>query len=219
VGAKIRKRTDLAMPVWQIDVEWQGKRVRRNHGGNERAAQIEAQRILKRLQEGLPVDGRTGSSTIRTYGQAWLAKLDNRTAADDRRTFKIHIEPRLGTKRLEQLDSLDVRAWIATMASEPLEATGRPPNARTVRNAHSVLSRMLSDAVADRLIDLNPATAERIGKKALPRPGRNRMSPGPRDHLAQLLEADKEVPLDRRVLYALQYLTGMRQIDVPATRR
>lgn len=217
MGARVRLRSDLRSPQYEINVTWQGQRVRRLAGANRRRAEQEAADILRALKAGQPVSEHTGASTLDTYATPWLAALTNRTREDDRRLYRRHIGPRLGTRRLDQLDQLDVRAWIAAMAAEPLEATGRPPKARTVRNAHSVLSRMLSDAVADRLIAVNPASAERIGKKALPRAGRNRQSPGPRDHALQLME-DERIPLDRRVLYALQYLTGMRIGEAVARR-
>jgi integrase len=88
----------------------------------------------------------------------WLPTMTSRvrpTTYDSyRRIVGAHIVPRLGTESLQRLERSTVGRWIAELAD-----SGLAP--KTVRNAHAVLTKALSDAVEMELVSRN--VASRVG--------------------------------------------------------
>lgn len=181
---------------------WEGRAIRERVDGDARAAErIERQRkreIALGTYQG--PDGHTAAVSLDAYADRWLARRATRTAEDDRQRYRDHIAPRLGKRKLEELRPKDVADMIEELRADGLKA-------RTIRNVHSVLVSMLKSAVFDELVDRNVAAG--LPRGVLPTPGQRTTPPGERGDAARLIGAT-EIEPDRRALYALLYLGGMR---------
>jgi integrase len=96
--------------------------------------------------------------TIGSLGPAWLARQRGHMKPSGFRTldsiWRTHVEPRWGSVRLGDVRHTDVAAWTAELAAHY--------SATLVRTAHSVLARILDDAVRDRLLASNPARGVKL---------------------------------------------------------
>jgi integrase len=91
-------------------------------------------------------------------GPPWLARQLGHMKPSGHRSlesaYHTHVAPRWGQVRLGDVRYSDVQAWISELAT-----THRPT---IVRTAHSVLARILDDAVADRMLATNPARGVKL---------------------------------------------------------
>lgn len=181
---------------------WKGRAIRERVDGDARAAE-KLERDRKReiaLGTYQGPDGHTAQISLDAYADRWLARRTTRTADDDRQRYRDHISPRLGKRKLEDLRPKDVADMVDELRADGLKA-------RTIRNVHSVLVSMLKSAVFDELVDRNVAAG--LPRGVLPTPGQRTTPPGARGDAARLIGAT-EINPDRRALYALLYLGGMR---------
>ena len=77
--------------------------------------------------------------------------------------WRLHIEPYLGTRRLREIESPDVKRWLATLASKPF---GGRSGARTIEQSRAFLHHLFEVAVEDGLASANPVT--KGSRKVLP---------------------------------------------------
>jgi integrase len=147
----------------------------------------------------------TGSVTLGTYGREWLEARRRqgtvRSVEDEVTRFRLHIEPRIGAMKLEDIRPRDVRDFVADMKADGTL------KAKSIVNVFSVLTGILQSAAFEQLIPANPADV--IPKGTLPAVGRTKKPPFTRDELEQLM-SDERIEPDRRVLYTLMAFTGMR---------
>ncbi|MBA2764312.1 MAG: site-specific integrase, partial [Thermoleophilaceae bacterium] len=140
------------------------------------------------------------------YARAWIASysgrtqrgLKERTRESYRRVLELHAIPFFAGYRLADIDPPAVRAFIAKLSDKGLE----PPS---IRAALAPVKALLSTAVEDGALRVNPATGVRIGtaRKKPPRQVRALT----RVELYRLLEA---VPKEWRLLFELLAHTGLR---------
>src|ERR1700736_2347646 len=99
-----------------------------------------------------------GRVTVGELGPAWLARKRGHLKPSGRRTYegawRLHVEPRWGTTRVSDIRFTEVQAWASELAGQ------RGPV--VVKTAHSVLARILDDAVRDRLLAANPARGVKL---------------------------------------------------------
>jgi integrase len=113
-----------------------------------------------------------------------------------------HVEPRWGSVPLGDILHTDVAGWTAELVTHY--------SATLVRTAHSVLARILDDAVRDRLLASNPAR----GVKLPGRPARRNvyLTPEQLQHLAD------DAPVAYRSLVLLLGVGGLRWGEAAALR-
>lgn len=91
--------------------------------------------------------------TFAAYAEAWIIERKGYVAPGTWSDYEIHVRlrlvPHFGAMRLEAIDRADIGRYVAD-----LEGTLKP---KTINNSLIVLSAMLEDAVADRLVPFNPA--------------------------------------------------------------
>jgi integrase len=113
----------------------------------------EAIRKLKALKA--DVDAGRVAYTSRTTVEAWLArwiedirgpKLRPGTKDDYARTIRLHINPHIGTKRLDRLSAQDVRVMQTSIQAS-----------RTAQLAHVILRSALGDAIKEGMLTRNVA--------------------------------------------------------------
>ena len=94
-----------------------------------------------------------GRVTVGELGPAWLDRQRGHLKPSGFRSYegvwRCHVEPRWGRTRVSDIRFTDVQAWVSELAGR------RGPV--IVQMSHSVLARILGDAVKDRLLAANPA--------------------------------------------------------------
>jgi integrase len=157
--------------------------------------------------------------TVLEHVRAWAKGLTYESAGDDRRRVELYLAPApIAPIALAALKPRDCAAWIAWLKERPSERTGTL-SPSSVRNAYDVLQRALDQAVFDELLAGNPA---RIARKKLP--AKRDKTPGARAGWTftreeiEALISDPAVKPDRRVRYAILFLTGMRFGEFGALR-
>jgi integrase len=146
--------------------------------------------------------------TVGSFLESWLeglpATVRPRTAASYRQLTRQHLVPALGRVRLGRLRPQHVQALYARMLESGLSA-------KTVRNAHGVLHRALSQAVRWGLLHGNVADAVDA-----PRRVPVEMAALDSAEVRALLEAAAADPLG--ALWTLAVLCGLRQGELLAVR-
>jgi integrase len=113
----------------------------------------EAIRKLKELRKAVDA-GRiavTGKTTVESWLERWIEdirgpKLRPGTKDDYARTIRLHINPHIGTKRLDRLTAQDVRVMQTSIKAS-----------RTAQLAHVILRSALDDAIKEGMLSRNVA--------------------------------------------------------------
>jgi integrase len=99
-----------------------------------------------------------GKVTVGALGPDWLERQQGHMKPSGFRSYdsawRIHVSPRWATTRIAEVHYSDVQAWISELSAK------RGPV--IVQTAHSVLARILDDAVRDRLLVSNPARGVKL---------------------------------------------------------
>jgi hypothetical protein len=157
--------------------------------------------------------------TVREYGTRWAERLTNANAPGDRKWFKDFITGAdIGRMKLDEVRARHVKMFVDGLKLRPA-VRGGTIAPRTIRNVYSVLQRIFGAATFEELI---PASPCRLPRGVLPKivdkdPLARRTWIREWADVEKLL-ADPRVPPDRRVLYALEHLTGARFSEIAATR-
>ncbi|HEY6590788.1 MAG TPA: tyrosine-type recombinase/integrase [Actinomycetota bacterium] len=149
---------------WVLDVGPgpDGRRRRRWSQGFDRKAEAEAalRAELDRRDQNIGVDA--SKVTVAGFAERWLAHVkatrDEGTWAEYTRNLKGHVLPALGGRQLKTLGPADLDGLYAQLLAGG-RLDGRPGglSARTVRNVHKTVHKMLRQAVRWRLLPANPA--------------------------------------------------------------
>jgi integrase len=139
--------------------------------------------IRKLVKSGIPIS--PAGLTLDTYLSEWVdqvaaprvrpSTLDSYRAAIEKR-----IIPRLGRKKLGQLNARDVRQFLAALAGEGV-------GDRTAQVAHATLRAALEDAVREEVIPRNVAKLVRA-----PRPTKAEREPLTVDQVKALLKVSRD---------------------------
>lgn len=205
---------------WMAYKNAAGQRVLKNTKQTERA---DAEKVLAAMERKVRAQVEANkinahSRLVKDYAARWL---DNREAQgltsikEDRSRMK-RIVHRFGGLLLEDVTREDVKLWVRAMGHEKV-----PLSSRHIRNTYDTLRVMLSDAQADGLIDANPCTL-RERRKELPQQADKtaawRDSAVYSHAEVRALICDERIPRERRVTYALLFLTGMRNGEMVVRR-
>lgn len=182
----------------------------------EAFARAYARRLQARYDAGAwsPTGGATAveRETVGQWVDAWLAEQRYPEAPKDRARVRAWLpRTRLAGLAVAAVTPRDVAAWLAELRGMPT-ARGTPMAPRTLRNVADPVARALRSAVFEGVLAADPFAVlptEHRPKSVDADPAaraRRRMA---RHELEDLVSCD-EVALDRRVLYALVALTGVR---------
>lgn len=205
--------------VYYVSFVWNGRQVQERAGTDKRQAlQLERQRKREVRDGTYRADKKSGSTTLANYIDGWLDARKARgvrTVADDETRLRMHVLPRLGCKRLDNITRRDVLDLV-----ESLRSGGRLAP-KTVRNVFGTLRTLFRDALIEELVAVDPCV---LPRGALPSPrelssssARRKPSVFSREEV-RLLLTDRRVPADRRMLYALLFLTGTRHGEAVGRR-
>jgi hypothetical protein len=129
---------------------------------------------------------------------------------DDKSRLSLHMLPELGSEVLKEIRPRRIRSLLRELKARCGSGEGALAP-RTVRNIYGALHRLFEDAVADELIDSNPCVLSRddLPEKVDKDPTWRAGAIYAREEV-ELLISDGRIPEDRRVLYALFFLGGVR---------
>lgn len=142
----------------------------RDNAGRERAQHFnrktDAERWLRdeqgKLDRGDWTDPARARVTVGVWAEQWFAgqlQLKPSTRARYESLLRVQVRPTWETVPLSSVSHADVQAWVTGMAASGLSGS-------TVRQAHRVLSLVLTLAVRDRRLSANPAEGVRLPKAA-----------------------------------------------------
>lgn len=194
------------------------------HTGDKRtAAKLDAQRA-REVAAGTwrPRDSQTGRTTLAAYAETWLAKRARRgyvAAKAEAQRVRYYLVPALGHIALEDVSRRHVVDFVDGLKDHVSERTGRKLAPRTIRLVYAITKVMLDDAAADGLILASPATLKQrrdeLPERADASPRWRRTAIFARDEVERLI-SDERIPEQRRVLYALVFLGGLRISEATA---
>jgi integrase len=178
-----------------------------------------AAKFLDEIEEGIrgmrstdPVD-----ATVEEYGRRWL-QLRQRLRIDDwtndESKLRCHIYPRIGMLRLVDVRAIHIAALIrAIRLARPRKAP------RTVRNIYSSLCAFFRDAEIEGFVERSPCilTRYQLGEAVDADPDWRDRAIFTRQELTALI-SDARIPQDRRVLYALLGVAGLRHGEAAGLR-
>jgi integrase len=140
-----------------------GKRLIKYHSfkGTKREAQLKLAELVSSVGQGSYTEPSKATVTefVRSRVDQWEAAghISARTAQRYRQLVENQIVPHLGAKALQRLARLDIEAWHTTLRNGGLAA-------RTIGHAHRVLSKALSDAAKDNMVNRNVCKLQKAPK-------------------------------------------------------
>lgn len=178
-----------------------GKRRYHNHTihGTRKDAEKYRNAILRERDLGTFVE--PVATTLDEYLDDWLKnaakpRLRERTFIEYDYILKLYVRPKIGAKKLSELQPMDIQSIYTEMQNNGLSP-------RTIRYANAVLSSALKQAVKWRMIIQNPAALVE-----LPRESRKEMKALSPEESGRFLAAAAEDRLGFLLIFAL--VTGMR---------
>ncbi|MDH3727071.1 MAG: hypothetical protein OER77_06040 [Myxococcales bacterium] len=174
-------------------------------GTNKQAAVRLLTRRKREAAKGVQVTRDASPRThLDTYAKRWHARqtrIGKRNANREYSTYRRHVSPRIGSMPVGEIKPLDVLEL-----SETLIARGEI-SPKSVRNCIGIVSSIFRLAVLEGAVEVNPVS--QTPRDGLPSMGSSGGRTYTRDEALALL-MDPHIGWDRRVVYALQFFTGMR---------
>lgn len=139
------------------EVRWvDGGRHRQRTFTSSRAAERFALRVESDLRAGQSTEPLIGRKTVQECIDESMAtartRLKPRTYASYKLGYARYISPHFGQRRIAQVTSAEVEAWVVSLTTE------RHLSAATVRNQFVALNKVFRYALRHRYISANPAT-------------------------------------------------------------
>lgn len=182
----------------------------------------EAQRYADKAQELINKRIKTGDTklknlTVKEFAGAWVEKRKESELdwKNDKSRLKHHVIPFIGELLLKEVRAKDLLELFAHIRNKK----ERPVAPRTVYNIYSVVSAMFRDAVLEDLLEQSPCilTGRQLGPLVDKNPEWRASAVFSRDEVETLI-ADEQLPVLRRVVYALKFLAGLRHGETAALR-
>ena len=209
----VRENSKLAIRFKDNFGKWRS-RVTKFKVGQER----DAEKLLTKTESNIKAQKEfdpkaTGPLTVKTYGDRWIERRRVRglaSADDDASRLKRYFYPMLGAMNMSDVRPRHIREWVEALGNVSSRKKGTLAP-RTIRSAFALVHTMMRDANADELIDSNPCVlpAGVLPKKVDKNPLFRRDASFSEAELVKLI-TNEAIPVDRRVLYSILFLTGQR---------
>ena len=171
--------------------------------------QIEAQvAAKKRFATSDTTANHRGPVTLNMFAERWLTDRERRKIRDvtnDRGRLTKHMLPVLGDTPIGELRPRHIRDLVRDWRSAEEMAP------RTIRKVYGTLHTLFRDAVIDELIDHTPCvlSSKELGPNEDKDPEWRATAVYDRDEFIKLITSEA-LPPDRRMVYALMGLAGLR---------
>ncbi len=199
--------------------------------------EAEAEQFQRNVQAQMEAGHGPGGApmTVAVFAEKWIkARIADGviTGADDGSRIRRFLLPHIGAMRIEEVRPRHIIDWVRKLRRmKALVITGqikgkriykpgdKPIAPRTVRNTVTAVSAMFTDAVVEELISASPVVLRRkdLPKKRDDDPEWRVSAIFTLAELEQII-SDQRIPWDRRVLYALFFLTSSRFGEVAAMK-
>lgn len=161
--ATIKRYSTAAGELWEVRYRQPSGITSRKRGfTTKRDASAWASKVENSKAEGGYVSPARGRVTVGDLSVGWLARQEQALSPSYYRTISYaygkHIEPKWAAVPVNKVDSLDVKAWAASMTRSGSSAT-------VVNRAIGILAGILDDAVEHRALAFNPARRFKRGEK------------------------------------------------------
>ena len=157
MGVRVREKVK-GSGEWWVFINHKGKRRSKKIGDKKTATQV-AREVRERLAKGDMGMLKDKCPTVAEYGEKWLQSPFHNWRSSTRDlysgAFKEHIEPPLGSKRLDEIRRIEIKQLIAELKTRGLS----PYRMQTVTG---VFRGIFNSAIEDEILDANPCT--RTGK-------------------------------------------------------
>ncbi len=183
--------------------------------------EVEARAALDKIEADLKAGGDPnaiffGPVTVRRYAERWSKiRLEQSLACahDDFTRLRLHALPTIGHINMQDVRPRHIRDLVKSLRTKGKLAP------RSIRHVYGALHTMFRDAVVDELISANPCILKRgeLPKRMDKDPRWRATAVFTRAEVEQILSSDR-LPLDRRVLYSLLALAGLRFGEASALR-
>jgi integrase len=162
-----------------------------------------------------------GPVTVRSWSKTWLEQrreldLDWR---NDRGRLETHVLPVIGDFPITEIRTRHIVALFHRIRTTKLERTKELPSQRLVYNIYSVISALFRDAKLADLITQTPCELDerQLGPLRDKNPEWRSEAVFTRGEVEIIISTSK-IPNDRRVVYALELLAGVRPGEASALR-
>ena len=210
IAGNVYRRADSPV-LWLWYWDRDGRRRHRASSADETVARRELAAILERVRQGEDAIADSGELTIAAWGARWVSlrrEAGKGEADNEAAHLEHHIAPAIGRIRLRDLSTAHVLDFVRRLPAQ-LVATGSGARLApaTCHKIAGTLRSLCREAAKRGLIQTSPCDWDHGD---LPELGAPAIGEGFEvDEVLQLI-TDERVPEDRRVLYALEFLTGMR---------
>lgn len=188
----------------RVPSEWADTKHKRNQWAKEREAAL--------IARGREEDSSKANTTVRQLVDAWLLqrKAEGADVEKDRQRLLDHVTPVLGSLRVMEVRPKHVHELVMALRRKASQRGGVLAS-RTIRGIYFLTKQLFNHAVLQELISGNPIL---VGKGVLPQkadkdPGWRKGAIFTKAEVELLISSDK-IPLHRRVIYAVSFLTGLR---------
>ncbi len=182
----------------------------------------QARRYVKALFKGVTAmaemeDRGASVSTVKLYAEKWLKDRDDRkvaAAVEDRSRLEKYALPILGDIDIDEIRPKHVLDMVRQLKARQGDAQIAP---RMIRHVYNTLHNMFENAVIDELILANPVKVRRgeLPSKVDADPEWRSQATFTVREVERLI-SDPVIPVERRVLYALKALAGLRHGEAAA---
>jgi integrase len=204
-GTTIRERVKAPVTAKSAALRW--------------ALDRETRLIREGTKEAIGRETAKTTKTVTDVVEDWIAAREARgvdAVKDEKTRLRLHVLPTLGRLPIADLRPHHVRDLVTRLRATK-SRRGTPLAPRSVRHVYAALHQVLHDAIVDEIIPSNPCVLKRgeLPAKIDRDPTWRPTAVFTRDEIETLI-SDERLPEDRRVLYALEFLTGMRMGEAAA---
>jgi integrase len=186
--------------------------------GDEAAALKELQRLEDHVGAQAAIDpGGTGPLTLRKYADKWLEGRKEEIASweNDESRLRLYVYPELGDALMRDIRPRHIRDLFKKLRQRLTERKRTKLAPRTIYNTYSLVSALFRDAAVDGIVDTTPCILRaeaHLGAKVDADPRWRQTARYTRDELRSLV-SDPRIPLDRRALWGLLGIGGLRPTE------
>jgi integrase len=214
---RTRRGDKLEAVIW-ID----GRRVTRATGlsvGQEAEAEAVLAAAIEELRNVPAAPQAAAPGSLREWSERWIEDRKARGKLEyvhERSHLEHFVYPALGSRPVAEITDVDLLDWARGLEKQR-GPSGKNPGPKYIRKITATVRAVFKEAVRRHVVERTPCIWEDTGLPELEANSRVVGAGFELDDVRRLVY-DRRIPEDRRVLYALEFLTGMRTGEAAARR-
>jgi len=207
-AGSIRQRPDLRWEARFTYTDELGQKRRRSiYGDTQKEVQKQLNAALKAVDDNTYHEAKryTISEWMDEWVKTYCVDLKPMTISGYKQKINAYIRPRLGKVPLRSLSNVQVQRFYNILSAG--DDKQKPLSPKSVQNVHGILHKAMEQAIAARLISVNPCDHVK-----LPKPKKAPLKPLMDDSITAFLEAIKGDEYE--TLYFLDLFSGLRQSEI-----